>query len=100
MRKDFYKGRIVTGYDKWTTGVRLSENGLIPLTLKPDGTTYVDEYLELLQKAVPADNTKRAKIVQEIIYDESGAFFEGDKSAEETAEIIQSRVKIYLEETK
>ena len=100
MRKDFYKGRIVIGYDKWTTGVRLSENGWIPLTLKPDGTTYVDEYLELLQKAVPADNTIRAKIVKEIIYDEIGVFFEGDKSAEETAEIIQSRVKIYLEETK
>ena len=35
-----------------------------------------------------------------IIDEEAGAFFAGQKNAEETADIIQSRVKVYISETK
>ena len=35
-----------------------------------------------------------------IIDEEAGAYFAGQKSAEETADIIQSRVKVYISETK
>ena len=35
-----------------------------------------------------------------IIDEEAGAFFAGQKNAEETADIIQSRVKVYINETK
>lgn len=35
-----------------------------------------------------------------IINEEAGAFFAGQKSAENTADIIQSRVKVYISETK
>lgn len=38
--------------------------------------------------------------ISDIINEESGAFFAGQKSAEETADIIQSRVKVYISETK
>ena len=34
----------------------------------------------------------------DIIQEEAAAFFAGDKTAEETADIIQSRVEIYLAE--
>ena len=37
--------------------------------------------------------------VCEIIQEELGAFFAEDKTAEETAEIIQNRVKLYVNET-
>lgn len=33
-----------------------------------------------------------------IIYEESGAFFAGDKTAEETAAVIQNRMELYLKE--
>lgn len=39
------------------------------------------------------DNEEIAKIV----YEEAGAFFAGDRSAEESARIMQSRVELYLE---
>ena len=38
--------------------------------------------------------------ITEIINEESSAFFAGQKSAEETADIIQSRIKVYINETK
>ena len=38
--------------------------------------------------------------ISEIINDEAGAFFAGQKGAKETADIIQSRVKVYISETK
>ncbi|MDO4566774.1 MAG: extracellular solute-binding protein [Oscillospiraceae bacterium] len=38
------------------------------------------------------------KALEEIIMDEAAAYFAGDKSAEETAKTIQSRVSIYLSE--
>ena len=37
--------------------------------------------------------------LMEIVNDEIGAFFAGDKSAEEVSKLIQSRVTIYLGET-
>lgn len=36
--------------------------------------------------------------LEEIISDETGAFFAGEKSAEETAQLIQNRVQLYLAE--
>lgn len=38
--------------------------------------------------------------ITEIVNEESGAYFAGQKGAEETADIIQSRVKVYISETK
>ncbi len=38
--------------------------------------------------------------VTEIIEEEAGAYYEGQKTAEEVADIIQSRVSIYLSESK
>ena len=34
----------------------------------------------------------------EIINDETGAFFAGEKTAEETAQLIQNRVQLYMAE--
>ena len=34
----------------------------------------------------------------DIVYEESGAYFAGDKTEQEVAHIIQSRVQLYLDE--
>ena len=36
--------------------------------------------------------------VEAIVYEEAGMYFSGDRSAEETAEMIQSRAELYLAE--
>ena len=51
------------------------------------------EFLGSLDRTAYFDNN-----VENIIAEESAAFFEGQKSAEEVADVIQSRVKIYINE--
>lgn len=45
-------------------------------------------------------NGSANEAVYNIISEEAGAFFAGQKSAEETAKIIQSRIEIYVKENK
>lgn len=51
------------------------------------------EFLKSLDQVMRYDQT-----VYEIINEETGAYFAGQKSAQETAEIIQNRVQTYLSE--
>ena len=48
------------------------------------------------------ENTNRImrydQSLMEIINDEAGAFFAGEKTAEETAQLIQNRVQLYMAE--
>ena len=70
--------------------------GLVtPLAGKPDGTSYLEEFIELMDSAVPETVLDD---ITDIIYDETEAYFSGQKTEYEVAKIIQSRVKIYLEE--
>lgn len=63
---------------------------------KPDGTSYLPEYLELMDSCrLPSGVTEPIK---DIIMEEAGAFFAGDKDARTVADIIQSRVQLYLDE--
>ena len=53
--------------------------------------------VDRIDKVYPGNNDVSAKIV-DIISEEAAAFYAGDKTAEETAEIIQNRVKLYVSE--
>lgn len=70
-----------------------------------DGWTYtyrtttmedVNRVLELIKVAKPMPSGNND--IMTIIFEEAGAYFEGGKSAEEAAEIIQRRVQIYVDE--
>ena len=58
----------------------------------------VDAVMALIESAhgVTGDNIEVTNIIRE----EAGAFFEGHKSAKEVADIIQSRVQIYVNENR
>jgi multiple sugar transport system substrate-binding protein len=43
---------------------------------------------------------RRVPAIENIIAEETAAYFAGNKTAEETAAIIQNRATTYLEETK
>ncbi len=73
-----------------------SESSVIELDGKEDGSSYVKEYIELAEQCVP--NKNEYKQINSIIQEEVQAFFSGQKTAEQVAEIIQSRVTILLEE--
>lgn len=72
------------------------DRAVIPLDGKPDGSSFLPEYLEILEKADNMSNW--IDDLGMMVIEEAGAFFSGDKSAEEAARTIQSRVWVYLNE--
>ncbi len=72
-------------------------NGVIvDLETKPDGSSYLNEYLAFLDSCLP--EPAGVSDIQRILYEETAPFFAGDKSAEEVVKVIQSRVQLYLDE--
>lgn len=74
----------------------LNERNVILLDGKADGTSWLQEYMELLDQGKPAGwwSTK----LQGMILEEAAAFFNGDRSASDTAQILQNRIQNYLDE--
>lgn len=66
------------------------------IALKPDGSSYIEEFLEFVEKCEPEPGG--AQELFNIIGEELTDCFEGHRSEEETAEIIQRRVQLYLDE--
>lgn len=67
-----------------------------PQYLKPDGSTYMEEFLEFMDgcRAVP----KWPPRIEQILEEELAPYFKGDKSAEEAVTLLQNRVQLYLDE--
>ena len=63
---------------------------------KPDGTTWLKEFLDFLENCEP--EPVMPEQIGDIIYEEVKAYFNGDKSAAEAANIIHNRVQLYLDE--
>lgn len=67
------------------------------IELKPDGTSYLEEYLAFVEGCEPRPYWPPQ--IRMIIIEEVAPFFEGRKSAAEVADTIQRRVQLYLDET-
>lgn len=68
------------------------------LATKPDGATYLEDFLAFVESCEPLPYTPPQ--IKQIVREESDPFFAGRKEAEEVADIIQRRVRLYLEEMK
>ncbi len=98
VRKDVLSSYVV--YPDWTTGAQFSKGGgmYVLLECKPDGTSYLEEYLELIDSCAPAPVGTQA--IKDIIYEETAGYFAGEKDVDQTVEVIQRRVQLYLDEHK
>lgn len=102
VRLDAFEGKILMAgdYDYLSSpALKLDDRTYTSIAAKRDGSTYVDDYLELLKNY---DNlfyvdTDEA-VIREIVFEETEPFFNGAKTAEETARTIQNRVSLYLME--
>lgn len=92
MEKSYYMQDGEKVYYDDTMWIGEVEYDLSPLT-----QAQAEEFKTMVNTAMFAGSYDSN--IWEIISEESGAFFAGDKSAEETAALIQNRVKIYLGET-
>ena len=70
------------------------------LRIKEDGTTTFDDYAAFLESCVPSPVIAEEDFIKSIVWEEAEAYINGDKSAEEVAGIIHSRVQLYLDENR
>lgn len=77
---------------------RQGDRSVIVLMGKQDGSSYLPEFLETAGNAIPYET--ELDMIRNIVQEEADAYFAGDKGLQETAEIIQSRVQLYLDESR
>lgn len=99
VRRDVLTAHVVGSPTRDTPAFIIHGNSITPLDGKPDGTSWLQEYLEVLDAGVPESWMYNGGI-RGIIREEAGAFFAGDKSAEDVAKLIQNKVQLYLDERK
>lgn len=99
VRKDVIRDSVVVNEFDGTLRLKVSntKNTFMELDTKPDGTSWLEEYLAFLDTCVPKPDWSYTQIGK-ILSEELAPYFAGDKSAEEVTKIIQSRIKLYLEE--
>lgn len=83
---------------EWDSRVQFSmgEGSYLILDSKPDGTSYVEEYIEFMDSCVPFP--VRNNGITSIVLEEVPAYFSGDKDMDAVIDIIQRRVQLYLDE--
>lgn len=96
LRRDILRKCIYIS--EWDSQVQFSmgEGTFLVLDSKPDGTSYVEEYIEFMDSCVPFP--VRDSAVASIVLEEVPAYFSGDKDMDTVIDIIQRRVQLYLDE--
>lgn len=74
---------------------KLNSRARIPLKGKKDGSSFLDEYMTLMDEGEPLSIQYS---IRDIVVEEAAAYFAGVKNESEVADIIQRRVQIYLDE--
>ena len=74
-------------YRNWRGGISIQ---------KPDGSTYLEELVDVLKNLGPKRYLPNA--VRTIIREEARAYYDGERSLDRTVEIIDNRVQLYLDE--
>ena len=105
VRKDVLRDRLSTHPQSHKPAILLNPSDLDsgysywPIEdLKPDGTTYQEEFMAFAESCDPVPYCPEA--IAEIVSEEIDAFFSGSRSAKDTAEIIHRRVQLYFDENK
>lgn len=98
VRKDVLRDRVVIGPGSIPAVLTVYNGDLLKeLATKPDGTIYLEEFMAFAESCEP--RPYYPEVIRNILFEELASFWNGDKSAEETAEIIHRRVQLYLDET-
>lgn len=104
VRKDVLRGRIAPNPQDGSPAILYDPNDKDNswvyghLDLKPDGTSYLEEFMDFVESCEPIPYCPTA--ITEIVQEELGAYFAGNKSAKDTADIIHRRVQLYFDEHK
>ena len=104
VRKDVLRGRIAPNPQDGSPAILYDPNDKDNpwvyghLDLKPDGTSYLEEFMDFVENCEPIPYCPT--VITEIVQEELGAYFIGNRSAKDTADIIHRRVQLYFDEHK
>ncbi len=95
VREDAVRQNVF--WDEWSEMWRYKAagNGSWEFT-KQNGDSYIEDYVEFLKKLGPWNSSYT--VISDIVSEEAKDYFNGVRSAEQTAEIIDNRVQLYLDE--
>lgn len=98
LRRDVLQSRVVIPDWDSRPQFNMGEGTYLLLAGKPDGTSYVEEYIDFMDSGIlsPVED----ELIASIVLEEAQPYFSGDKSAETVIDIIQSRVQLYLDENR
>ena len=102
IRKDVLRGRVAPNPQDGEPAILYDptdkDNPYVygHLDNKPDGTSYLEEFMDFAESCEPVPYCPTA--ITEIVQEELGAYFDGNKSAKDTADIIHRRVQLYFDE--
>lgn len=84
-----------SGKDRWDFDLGGGE-GTTEIVSKSDVKAYVRDFNAFLEKCSPTPIIPET--LEDIIWEELDAYFEGDRAATDTAQTIDNRVQLYLDE--
>lgn len=93
IRKDIIRNQV---YIHEYYGTYVYGSGAQELILKENGETYLEDYLSFLENCAPLPHSYEA--IENIVSEEVEMFFNGNYTAQQVAENIDSRVQLYLDE--
>ena len=102
VRKDVLRGRIAPNPQDGSPAILYDPNDKDNpwvyghLDNKPDGTSYLEEFMDFAESCKPLPYCPTA--ITDIVQEELGAYFAGNRSAKDTADIIHRRVQLYFDE--
>ncbi len=103
IRKDVLRDcvdecREIYGYPAPVPVFRKGDRSVTVLAGRADGTSWLEEFLQIAESGIPY--AAELDVIRNIVQEEAEVCFAGDRSERETAEIIQRRVQLYLDETR
>lgn len=96
VRKDVLRNSVITHGDSLAVLKSLSPESYRTLEAKPDGSSYLEEFMEFAESCEPQPHLPEG--ISNILGEELPSYFTGDKSAREVADIIHNRVQLYFAE--
>ena len=99
VRKDVMRTFVVPSASEiwpwmYSTG---SDNGVM-MVGKPDGSSWLEEYLECMEGSIPVPI--KSQEVYDMIQEEVEYYFNGARNMDQTIDVLQRRVQLYLDEHK
>ena len=103
VRRDMLDNRLIQKIVGGKTGMYIDygdwgelKNVAKELTPGPEGDYRIGEYKSVMEKSV--GKNVDTSVIEDIIMEEAGSYFSGDRDAAAVAGIIQNRVQLYLNE--